>query len=87
MPNSNSLLDFNRLRYFGFPKTEIIKERWPVFVDHNPSAIIRRVVEEGGKVKIKTKGHTSADQKLFGNWLINFGQADWQIKKDFNLKH
>jgi len=52
----------------------------------HPSVIIRRVVEEDGKVKIKTKGHTSADQKLFENWLINFGQADWQIKKDFNLK-
>lgn len=49
----------------------------------HPSVIIRRVVEEGGKVKIKTKGHTSADQKLFENWLKQFIQQDQQVRKSF----
>jgi hypothetical protein len=53
----------------------------------HPSVIIRRVVEEDGRVKIKTKGHTSADRQLFENWLTKFGQADWNIKKEFNQKH
>lgn len=53
----------------------------------HPSVIIRQVVEEDGKVKIKTKGHTSADRQLFEDWLTKFGQADWQIKKEFNQKH
>ena len=53
----------------------------------HPSVIIRRVVEEDGKVKIKTKGHTSADRQLFEDWLTKFGEADWQIKKEFNLKY
>ena len=52
----------------------------------HPSVIIRRVIEEDGKIKIKTKGHTSADQQLFEIWLTKFGQSDWQIKKEFNLK-
>ena len=52
----------------------------------HPSVIIRRVVEEGGKAKIKTTGHTMADQRLFESWLTQLGQADWRIKKDLNLR-
>lgn len=26
------------------------------------------------------------DQKLFEAWFTKLGQADWQIKKEFNLK-
>ena len=52
----------------------------------HPSVIIRRVVEEGGKVKIKTTGHTMANQRLFEAWLTKLGQADWQLKKSINRK-
>ena len=48
------------------------------------SVIIRRVVSEDGKVKIKTKGFTASNQPLFEQWLKHMATQDQQIKADFN---
>lgn len=46
------------------------------------SVVIRKVLEEDGKIKIKTSGHTTADRHLFEKWLINLKKTDWKIKNN-----
>lgn len=85
-PDATTTIEYNTARIMVESEKSLYIFTLPKHAVH-PSVIIRQVVEEGGKIKIKTTGHTMADQNSFEAWLTKLGQADWQIKKDFNLKH